>query len=516
MTTLNEPQPLANERQKPKIVLIFPSPLEGTDYSLEIPLSILALGAPLHAAGYEVVLIDERLHDNPELAVMQAGAGALCVGISTITGYQLQRSIYFARMLKQRWPDLPIIWGGYHPSLLPELTASEPYVDAVVRGQGEVALQEIISHIEAGEGFAGITGVTYRDASGTVVTNPDRPMADVSTFPPAPYELLDIERFFRMNGGRRALQFITSQGCPFKCTFCVEPKVFGKWSGRTSLQIVDEVQALHLRYRLEHVTFSDPNLFASKKRIEEMCHMWLERELGISWSGAARADQMYKVSPEFIRLLHDTRCSQIGIGIESGSQAILDMIDKRTSPDKAIRSNAVLEAAGVQGCYAFMVGFPKALPEAKDEIWQTLMLIKQMRKAHPEVVTVTFYVTPYPGTPIHDMAVSLNLKMPEKTEEWADWESTSISTTWITPQEKDLVERCNNYYFPFAYPNHQMRRRMGQLKWKPLLYPLHWLAAARCRFNYYGFPAEWRLLQRVGRAKRFRRIGSQMDALRGY
>lgn len=502
--------------QKPKVVLLFPNPLEETGYSLEIPLSILAVAAPLHAEGYRVTLIDERLAGDPEGELLAAADGAVCVGISTITGWQLKRSIHFARLIKERLPGVPVVMGGYHPSLLPELTASEPYVDAVVRGQGEVSFRELIGRLEEGRDFEGVAGVTYKNAAGEVISNPDRPLAEVSQFPPAPYELLDIEKFFRLNGGRRALQFISSQGCPFKCTFCVEPRIFGKWAGRTAEQVVDEVEELNRRYHIDHVTFSDPNLFANIKRIERMCQMWKERGLHITWSGAARADQMYRVPGDLADLLRETRCSQIGIGIESGSQAILDLIDKRTSPEKAIKSNEVLEKAGVQGCYAFMVGFPPQLPEAKGEIWQTLMLIKKMRRAHPEVVTVTFYVTPYPGTPVYDIAVQLDLKMPTRTEEWADWESTKISTTWITPKQKDLVERCNNFYFPWAYPNRQLRRRMGQWKFRPLVYPLHWLAAARCRFNFYRLPVEWRLMQRLGRTKRFRRVGSQIDALRGY
>ncbi|MCL5883341.1 MAG: B12-binding domain-containing radical SAM protein [Actinobacteria bacterium] len=503
-------------RQKPKIVLLFPEPLEGSGYSLEIPLSILAVAAPLHADGYEVILIDERLRDDPEGDILKAADGAICVGVSTITGFQLQRAIKFSRMIKDRWPDMPIVWGGYHPSLLPEQCAAEPYVDAVVRGQGERSFQEIISRLEAGADFSGVAGVTFRDAAGEVVSNPDRPMDNVDSFPPAPYELLDIDRFFRLNGGRRALQFISSQGCPFKCTFCVEPKVFGKWSGRSAEHVVDEVEALYRKHHLIHVTFSDPNFFVDRKRVEAMCRMFLERGIRITWSAAARADQVVRISPELSRLMSESGCSQIGIGVESGSQTILDMIDKRTSPEKAIRSNQILEQAGIQGCYAFMVGFPKELDESEDEIRQTLRLIQRMRKSHPEVITVTFYVTPYPGTPIYDMAVKLNLKMPEKTEDWADWESTSVQTTWITPAEKDLVERCNSFYFPFAYPNHLLRKRLEQLKWKPLLYPLHWMAAARCRFGWYGLPFEWRLIQRLARMNRFRKFGSQIDALRGY
>ena len=501
---------------KPIVVLLFPQPLEGTGYSLELPLSILAVAAPLNAHGYQVTLIDERLHDDPQGDLLAAAKDAVCVGVSTITGFQLKRSIHYSRLLKENYPGLPVIWGGYHPSLLPELTASEPYVDAVVRGQGEVTFNELVCRIEAGAGFADVAGVTYKDKNGDIVNNIDRPMEDVSKFPPAPYELLDMERFFELNGGRRALQLISSQGCPFKCTFCVEPRIYGKWSGRTAEQVVNEIEELDRRYHLEHITFSDPNLFGSKKRMEEILRLWQERGLQMTWSGAARADQVYGLTPEFRQLLEETHCSRIGIGIESGSQSILNLIDKKTSPEKAIKANIFLGEAGIQGTYAFMVGFPKALPEARDEIWQTLLLIKEIRKAHPQVATITFYVTPYPGTPIYDIALSLHLKLPGKTEEWADWESTSISTTWITAKEKDLVERCNNFYFPFAYPNRQMQQSMKQIKVKPLLYPVHWLALARCRLNFYRLPLEWTLMKWLTRTRRFRRIGSQIDALRGY
>src|SRR5659263_113380 len=141
-------------------------------YSVEIPLSILAVAAPVHADGYEVILFDERLHDDAANDLLAAAEGALCVGVSTITGDQLKGAIRYSRLLKEHYPGMPIIWGGYHPTLLPELTAAEPYVDAVVRGQGERPFQEIVARLEEGRGFDGITGVTYRDGSGESITNP--------------------------------------------------------------------------------------------------------------------------------------------------------------------------------------------------------------------------------------------------------------------------------------------------------------------------------------------------------
>lgn len=504
------------ETGKPKIVLFFPNPLGEMGYSLEIPLSILNIAAPLYEDGYEVILVDERLNEDPEGDLLKAVDGALCIGVSTITGHQLKRAIHFSRLIKKSHPEVPIIWGGYHPSLLPEQTAAEDYVDAVVKGQGERTFQEIVSRLEEGRSFDGVYGVTYRNEKNEVVSNPDRLQENVDNFPRAPYELLDVERFFEKNKGRHALQYSSSQGCPQKCTFCVEPKVFGGWSGRGAEKMVNEIEVLYRRYNVEHISFSDANFSVDVDRVEKMCHLLLERGIDITWTITARSDQLVKIDPGVFALMRAAGCNKVEIGVESGSASILDFVNKNTTTEKAIASNKILQEAGIQGVYSFMVGFPKELPESKNEIWQTLMLIKSLRKVHPEVMTVTFYVTPYPGTPIYDMARTLDLKMPEKTEEWANWESTSISTTWITKQEKDLTGRCNNFYFMFAYPNHQIRKRLDQFKWKPILYPLHWMAALRCKINYYGLPVEWGLVKMLTRVKKFRRMSSQIDALRGY
>lgn len=502
--------------RKPKIVLLFPSPLGELGYSLEIPLSILSVAAPLHDDDYEVVLIDERINEDPESMLLEAVDGSLCLGVSTITGHQLKQAIHFSRLVKENFPDLPIIWGGYHPSLLPEQVASEDYVDAVVKGQGEATFKEIVSRLEAGKDFSGVDGVVFRNGDGEIITNPNRQPVDVDQFPRAPYELLDIERFFTLNKGRRALQFASSQGCPQKCTFCVEPKVFGGWSGRSASKLVDEIEQLYNQYGITHISFSDANFSVDIDRVETMCNLLLERDIDITWTMTARSDQIVKIRPETLRLMREAGCHKVEVGVESGSSTILDFVNKNTTPEKAIASNRILREAGIQGVYSFMVGFPKELPEANNEIWQTLMLIKNLRKVHPEVMTVTFYVTPYPGTPIFEMAKRLQLKMPEKTEEWAEWESTRVSTTWITQEEKDLTGRCNNFYFMFAYPNYQIRNRLTQLKWKPILYPLHWAAALRCKVNFYGMPVEWGLVKMAGRIKKFRRMSSQIDALRGY
>ncbi|MBE0429670.1 MAG: B12-binding domain-containing radical SAM protein [Thermoleophilia bacterium] len=500
-------------KTKPKVVLFFPSPLEGRDYTFEMPLSTLAVAAPLHADRYRVIMIDERLHDDAEKQLLDAADGALCVGVSTMTGFQLGRAIHFSRLVKERRPGVPVIWGGYHPSLLPDQTAIQPYVDAVVRGQGERTFQEVVQRLEEGRWLEDVAGVTFR-SNGSVTANPGRRLAELDSFPRLPYELLDVERFFFLNGGRRNLQYVSSQGCPFKCAFCVEPSVFGRWKCRSAGTVVADLKELHELFQPRHITFADPNFFVSRGRVREFCELMKQELPGLTWSAAARTDQIEEMGADMPHTLFESGCRQLTVGIESGSQEILDLIDKRTSLANAVKTNEVLKDSGIRGCYAFMVGFPKSLPEAANEIKETLTLVKKMRRAHRDIITAIMYLTPYPGTGIFNLAMKLNVKVPETIDKWAGWDSTSVNTTWINGREKDLVERCNNLYFPFAYPNEQLRRRMNQLKFKPFLYPLHALAALRCRFDYYGMPFEWWLVRLLSRRLRFERAFSQLGALR--
>ena len=160
-------------RARPRIVLYNPRAVFYT-----MPLALLALASALDRQRYDVVIVDARLEADPVRRVLEATDGALCLGISVLTGAPIRDALRVSRAAKQRRPDLPVIWGGWHPSLFPAETLADPAIDVTVQGQGEVTFAEVVARLAAGESLAGVAGTTVRqpDAERPVLVNPPRAM----------------------------------------------------------------------------------------------------------------------------------------------------------------------------------------------------------------------------------------------------------------------------------------------------------------------------------------------------
>src|SRR5580693_695709 len=150
-----------------KIVFFFPA---FSSQEATAPLGILAVSTPLLRAGYKVTIIDSTITPNFQKRVLEELDDALCLAVSLVTGPMIKETVQIAKAVKERYPDKPVILGGWHPSLLPDQTLACKYVDAVVVGQGEESLLEIVQHIEAGESFKGIAGVGFKE-EGRLVFN---------------------------------------------------------------------------------------------------------------------------------------------------------------------------------------------------------------------------------------------------------------------------------------------------------------------------------------------------------
>jgi anaerobic magnesium-protoporphyrin IX monomethyl ester cyclase len=152
-----------------KVVLFYP-PYDGPP--LGAPLSLLCLASPLLEAGFSVKIIDNLIAPDYEAAILRETADALCLGISVLTGPHIGAAVRVSKMVKKLRPELPIIFGGWHPSLATEQTLREPFVDAVVRGQGELTLLELVQRIATGCDWHGVRGVSIKDADWNQVNEP--------------------------------------------------------------------------------------------------------------------------------------------------------------------------------------------------------------------------------------------------------------------------------------------------------------------------------------------------------
>src|SRR5688572_25808392 len=195
-----------------------------------IPLALIALGSALKHGGIDVRIIDGRVEPDAQAAVISATRDAVCLGVTALTGAPLRDALRVTRAVSAAHPALPIIWGGWHPSLFPAETLREAGIAATVQGQGERPLLEIVRRVINAGILTDIPGVTSADSDGTIHQTPALPAEDINHFPTADYGLVPVESYFRLKG-QRQLDYVSSQGCRFRCAFCADPTVFGRsWS----------------------------------------------------------------------------------------------------------------------------------------------------------------------------------------------------------------------------------------------------------------------------------------------
>src|ERR1700722_13665958 len=215
MSALNQPsQDHVSARpqgRRLKVVLYNPQAVFFT-----MPLALLAIGSELDPEVYEVITIYGRLDPDAEKTVASHMATAVCLGVTVLTGAPISDALKISRAAKRARPDVPVVWGGWHPSMFARECLLEKSVDVTVRGQGEETFAEIVQRLAEGRSLDGCAGCTVRLEDGTIQENPARELAQVDKFRAHDYGLIPVERYFELKG-KRQLDYISSQGCNFRC-----------------------------------------------------------------------------------------------------------------------------------------------------------------------------------------------------------------------------------------------------------------------------------------------------------
>jgi anaerobic magnesium-protoporphyrin IX monomethyl ester cyclase len=429
-----------------------------------MPLGLLAVGSDLDPARYEVVLVDARLESDPLRALLDALDGAFCLGVSVLTGEPIVDALAASRAAKARRPDLPIVWGGWHPSLFGTGCLEESSVDVTVQAQGEETFREVLERLASGESLRGCAGSAFRNERGEPEQNPPRALRPVDDFTRHDYGLLPVERFFDLKG-KRQLDYITSQGCFFRCAFCADPFVYGrKWVGLAPERVGAELQDLHRRYAFTDVNFQDETYFTYSDRVAAIAEEILRRGLPISWAATMRADQGDRLSEEAMALCRRSGLRRVIIGVESGSQEMLDHIKKDITLEQVFTSAEKCLRHGVAVNFPFIVCFPN---ETDASIRASLEVARRLRAMSPSFTTPIYYFKPYPGTPLTDEAERAGYVPPKTLQEWADWDWYDSDGPWVTPARARLIERYK-FYQEIAYETPRLLKRPLQLaaRWR--------------------------------------------------
>lgn len=459
-----------------KVVLYNP---EALFYTMQLPL--LAVGSALDPTRFEVRIVDGRLEADPARRVLAEIGDAVCLGVTVHTGAPIRDALRISRAAKALRPELPVVWGGWYPSLFPLDPLADAAIDVTIQGQGETTFAEVVERLSAREKPAGVAGSAFRSHSGAVV-NPPRALRDVNDFPAHDYESIPVERYFEAKG-RRQLDYVASMGCNFRCAFCADPLVYKRgWVVLEPGRVGEEVDALARRYGHTDLAFQDETLFTDKRWVAELAEQFLRRDFRFTWTGTMRADQAMRLPDDVLELCVRSGLRAVLMGIESGSQEMLDWLLKDITVDQVLGAAEKCRRLGLGVIFPFIVGFPS---ESESSVQATFDLMKRLRAMSPKFETPLFYYKPYPGSPITEKFRESGYPLPNGMEEWIGFEFTDSSGPWVSEEQRRKIERFKFYNRFAGGPETALRA------------PLQRIARWRMRHDFYSFPIEKFLVDRI-------------------
>jgi anaerobic magnesium-protoporphyrin IX monomethyl ester cyclase len=356
------------------------------------PLGLAYLAAYLRRAGHNCRILDGAAEPQPVAAIAELASRFDLAGITIVSAYALP-AIELLQAIKHRCPKLPVVVGGPHVTALPESLLSCG-ADYAVVGEGEATLLELVETLAAGgkeDRMMRIAGLVSRQ-DGKAVFGGTRPrLAPLDCVPLPARDLLPMHRY-RSSIARASAQpshsLLTSRGCPGVCSFCSKLTFGTQVRYFSAERILEEFFLLRDRYGARDIAVWDDNFVSNEAVVLSVCDKLRSGNLGISWSVEARVDG---VSRPILEELKRAGCTYIAYGIESGSQRVLDHINKKITLERIRETVRQTKEAGLAIRAYFIIGFPE---ETLAEMEETVRFALEL---DVEVASFTLWI-PLPGT----------------------------------------------------------------------------------------------------------------------
>ncbi|OGW79584.1 MAG: hypothetical protein A3G33_07250 [Omnitrophica bacterium RIFCSPLOWO2_12_FULL_44_17] len=420
----------------------------------------------------DVKIIDLELFSNPEEALFNAiseFSPDIVAASANTPAYPVVKDLM--DQIKEKYPSIKTIVGGVHITSLPEEVGKEKYFDVAVIGEGDTVIRELISN----EDLRKVPGILFRDSSGQLVQTEKRELLkDLDSLPYPAWQLFDINKYCnsRLSARKNPVGLLeTSRGCAFQCNFCNKLTFGSRFRVKSPQRVVDEIEYM-LKAGFREIHIMDDSFTQDINRAKEICIEIVRRNLKFPWAfiNGIRVDM---VDLEFFKLAKKSGCWQVGFGIESGDQKILDRINKKTN--LAEIENAV-KSAQKSGISTFGFFILALAGETEDSIRRTIDFAKKL----PLDIAKFDICIPYPGTPYFKELKSENRI---RSENWAKY---SCHQT-----EEPLFEHPNvswptiSKYYKQAFrefylrPSYIARRFLRSLKRGDLIYDFCYFIKSR-------------------------------------
>lgn len=327
------------------------------------------------------------------------------LGISVLSAKR-DSALKVAKICKEIDKDIIVVAGSHHATTNPDDILQNRNVDFVIRGEGEATFYDLLEELKNQRpDFKHIKGLSFRDGS-IIIHNESREL--IKNLDDIPYPdrnlIMGIENYSPSQLGI----VMASRGCPYRCAFCGSINMWHqKVRWRSPENVFSEIEELQNKFRVRNITFMDDAFTIDKKKLQEFCNQLLERKIDINWSCLTRVDH---IDDATIKILKKAGCTKVTVGIESGNDRILQLMDKKIDLKRIKEAVNILKKNKMYWAAFFMFGLPS---ETKEEMIDTLTFMKKIK---PDWSYVSIF-TPYPGTEMYDQAVDLGVikEMPDYT-----------------------------------------------------------------------------------------------------
>ena len=437
------------------------------------PYGLLEIASYIRKYRYDPKILDLRIDERIEDV-----SDFLVIGLSSFTGENLKSGISFCKQIKKTNPSIPIIFGGHHASSVPDQLIKEDYVDAIIVGEGQKTFLKLIEDIESGDFKPGI----YQQD----IINQEE--LDLPAF-----DLIDMNKYL---DGTDDFCYSPSTGCNRRCSFCYCEYFHNRfWRGKKPEKVIEEIKQIIEKYRPKKIKFIGDNFFNNKNWAFEILNKL--KALNIIWSGTCRADYLASYTTEDMNIIKESGCWLLQVGVESGSQKILDIIQKDITPDQSIKAVSKCVEFGIIPLVSFIIGIPG---ETKKDLNLSIDLYNKIEDIGGSINGVFIYC-PYAKTKLYETALELGFKPPTTTEGWSDTQLRRNRLPWHGKLGPELETITKLSRFKFFIQHIKTFSRASIRKRTGLPYPIIWIGlipfriscSVRWKLRFFKYGYEWNL-----------------------
>lgn len=369
------------------------------------------------------------------------------VGFSVITGRGIKYSLDLSKLIKKINKDIKVVWGGIHPSILPEQTLESPYIDYVVSGDGEPKVKPLLELMQGGTP-KDLDGISYKDGDQLIINPAVKVINDLDKWTDVSWEDYDLSRYFGDNGEFR---YLTSRGCPYNCGFCVNASLGrNKYHITKSIEhVISDIEFFKKRYDIKILLINDDNLFVKRDRAFEI----LDR-VDLPYFAEGRINY---IDETFCENLVATKCAMLMCGGESGSDRVLKYIRKGQTRKQMVKAAALLGKYNIPGTWSFVCGFPT---ETREELTETFKFMRIINSLAKNRIGKPGIFIPYPGTYLYNEAINHGAKVPENIEGWSKFERYTYEKVIPGFDYKLYKHLFKRYYNEYSTIQHRIKENL--------------------------------------------------------